>query len=82
MYNNIVMTDNKDLVIKKLDTLIKINLINTIEGKSLKEQVILMSSIGLTPKEIGELLNKTPNHISVTLNEIKNSQKKIIKKNG
>jgi hypothetical protein len=75
------MNENQDLVIKKLDTLIRVSLINAIEGKSLKEQVNLMSSVGLTPKEIGEFLNKTPNHISVTLNEIKNSQRKLIKKN-
>lgn len=73
------MNDNQDLVIKKLDTLIKVNLISVIENKSFKEQVALMSSVGFTPKEIGEFLNKTSNHVSVTLNEIKNSQKKLIK---
>jgi len=42
---------------------------------SQKEQILLLSSAGLQPKEIAEMLNTTPGTVSVTLSSHKKSQK-------
>lgn len=51
--------------------LIKLTAANVIQGKSLKEQVRLLSIVGFKPKQIAQLTGKTANNIRVTLNWIK-----------
>ena len=43
---------------------------SALQGKTLKEQVSVLASLELTPKQIADILGKTPNHISVTLHGI------------
>jgi len=60
------MTDkinNESEIVKRLDILIKLSARNLIVEKSLKEQVILLNSIGLTLKQIAEIVNKKPTDI-------------------
>ena len=58
-------------IVKKLNLLVKLNAASLASGKDFKEQVRLLSSVGLTPKEIGDVLGKTANNVSVTLNYIR-----------
>lgn len=68
------MNSNEE-ILEKLDTLIKVAAIGAIQGKTLKEQVAIMSMANLGPKEISEILRKSPNHISVILNTLKKERK-------
>ena len=64
-------------VLKKLDILVKLTAANIVQqNKNFKEQVRLLSAVGMQPKEIADLLNKTPNNVSVTLSTIKRESRK------
>jgi len=62
---------NDEDILKKLDILIRVSAISSTQGKTLKEQVNILSQAGLKPGEIAKILGKTPNHISVVLNDLK-----------
>jgi DNA-directed RNA polymerase specialized sigma24 family protein len=64
-------------VLKKLDILVKLTAANIVQqNKNFKEQVRLLSAVGMQPKEIAELLNKTPNNVSVTLSAIRKESRR------
>lgn len=76
---------NEGVLIDKLNILIKLTAANAIKDKDFKEQVRLLSSVGLQPKEIADILGKNPNHISVTLfslRKIKSKSKENTKIGG
>ena len=59
----------------KLDTLIKLMALSlTSDKSSLREKVVLLSRAGLTPKEIANLCDTTPNTVSVALSTAKASK--------
>jgi len=58
-------------ILQKLNMLVKLSAAQLAKGKDFKEQVMLLSSVGLSPKDIAEVLGKTSNNVSVTLNYIK-----------
>lgn len=62
-------------MLAKLDLLVRLTAANAVNGKNFKDQVKLLSSVGLTPKEIGTILDKSPNNVSVTLNYLKKTGK-------
>lgn len=72
------MSNDKSLenISNKLDTIIKLLAINIVRGRELKEQVRLLSQVNLSPKEIAEILGKTPNTIRVTLFGLRKESKK------
>lgn len=56
----------------KLDILIRLFAINAVASlESQKEKAVLLNKAGLTPKEIAQLLDSTPNTISVALSKDK-----------
>lgn len=55
----------------KMDTIIKLLALNAVEGKELKNQVLILSSFGFQPKQIADMLGKTPNNISVILHRLR-----------
>ena len=61
---------------KKLDVLIKLFAMEVVRGREFREQVRVLDQAGLQPKEIAQLLNKTPNNISVTLSYLKKNRPK------
>jgi hypothetical protein len=66
------MTERQfNLLIEKIDLLIKINSAGFIQNLNFNEQVQILSNLGLSPKEIGDITGRTPNNVSVTLNYIK-----------
>lgn len=60
----------------KMDTIIKLLALNAVKEKELKEQVWLLSSSGFQPKDIADMLGKTPNYIRVILHGLRKEMKK------
>ncbi len=63
-------------LIRKIDTLIKIQLVIGFEGKSQTEKVIALHGINLPPKEIAIALGITPNIVSALISQSKKAKKK------
>jgi len=55
----------------KMDTIIKLLAVNLIEGKAFKDQVSLLSDFGFQPKQIADIVGKSPNNVRVTLHGIR-----------
>lgn len=62
-------------IVSKLDSILKLLAINAVKDRTLRDQVALLSSLGFQPKQIAEMLNKSPNHISVVLYEVRKGKK-------
>jgi len=62
-------------MLDKLNLLVKLTAANVVDGKDFKQQVRLLTTVGLKPKEIGDILGKSANNVSVMLNYIKNQKK-------
>lgn len=62
-------------IVERLNVLIKLTAAGIIQNKNFTEQVELLTTVGLQPKEIADILNKTSNHVSVTINSIKKKKK-------
>ncbi len=70
------MNDINKQLLEKIDALVRLTALGIIKDKEYPEQVELLSSIGLQPKEIADLLGKTPNSVRVTLSRIRKGKKK------
>lgn len=57
--------DEKKLF-EKIERITKLLAATAVQGKSFREQVKLLSDVGLTPSEISEITGKDVNTISVT----------------
>jgi len=55
----------------KMDIIIKLLVLNGVGGKQLRDQVLILSSFGFQPRQIADMLGKTPNHIRVLLHELR-----------
>lgn len=65
-------------ITEKLDTIIRLLAISAAGQKTLREKVSILYSSGFRPKEIADLLSKTPNHIRVVLHELKKRKKQNV----
>ena len=63
------------MILSKLDVMIRLQAVSVVEGKPLRQQVALLSLAGLQPKQIAEVLSKSPNHISVLLHELRKEKR-------
>jgi hypothetical protein len=52
---------------EKIDIVIRLLAMDLIKGRELKDQVRLLDRAGLKPKDIADILGKTPNAIRVAL---------------
>lgn len=59
----------------KLDSVIKLLAIGLVHGKQLKQQVALLHSLGLQPKQIADMLDKKPGHIRVIIHDLRKETK-------
>jgi DNA-binding NarL/FixJ family response regulator len=66
----------EELLIQKLNILIKLSTLSLIENKSQKEQIVLLSKVGFAPKEIAGLIGTTPNTVRVALSNIRSTNKR------
>lgn len=67
-------------IIEKLNMLIKLNALGLLKGKEFKEQLTILSQIGMEPKGIAELLGITPNNVRVRLSMIRKEKDRRSKK--
>ncbi len=56
---------------KKLDILIKLTAMDAVRGREFREQVRILSQAGFRPKDIAELLDKSPGNVNTTLSIIR-----------
>jgi DNA-binding CsgD family transcriptional regulator len=70
------MQKEENIIIKQLNTLIKLNTLSLIEGKSQTEKIFLLSKVGFAPKEIAALIGTTPNTVRVALATMRKSGRK------
>ncbi len=56
---------------RKIDILIKLTALNSIQGKNLQEQILLLFPINLKPIEIATLLHKPKNIITATMSNLR-----------
>jgi len=62
--------NNDEEILKKMSMLVKLAAAQLADGKDFKDQVRLLASLGLGPKDIANILGKTANNVSVMLNHI------------
>lgn len=69
-------------VANKLETLIRLTAIGLFGEKTQREKIEMLSSAGIPPKEIADLLDTTANTVNVALSGIrkKKGKKKAVKK--
>lgn len=73
MANNL---SNVDVIAQKLDTLIRIQAriaVSHLEAQ--KDRILFLTSAGLAPKDVGEVLGISPNSVSVTLHQSRKQAK-------
>jgi len=54
-------------IIERLDKLTRVVAISNTRGLTSTDRIILLSQAGFPPREIADMLNTTPNVVSVTL---------------
>ena len=69
------MKDEEDKIVERLDILIRLVAMNSLSGKSFKDQVEYLANAGLQPKKIADLLGKPLNNVTGTLSYIKKQKK-------
>jgi transcriptional regulator len=74
------MSNNQFKILsEKLDVLIKLTAINALKGKSLTEQVEILSEIGLQPKNIATILGTDRKTVSTLKGRTKKRKSKKTK---
>ncbi len=70
--------DEKQLAILtgKMDSLLKMLALNLVAGKSVNDQVDMLTKAGIKAGEIADILDKTENQIYVTQNALRKAKKK------
>lgn len=64
-------------ILERLNTIIKLLALNAVRDIELqKEKILRLSSFGLRPSDIAEILGTTPNTVRVTLSEAKKKRSK------
>jgi len=71
------MNDINLKILEKLNILVKLTTLNIVMDHDYREQVRILSLVGLKPKEIADLLGKTSNSVRVTLSGIRRSKNKV-----
>ncbi|MHC4663423.1 MAG: hypothetical protein ACYS8W_17320 [Planctomycetota bacterium] len=66
---------NKE-ILHELKLIKKLLAIQAVKGKTYREKVLILNSLGFGPKEIAEFLGKTPNAISLVLHEAKKTKRR------
>lgn len=66
----------EELVLEKLDQLLRVFTISLTEGRKQKDQIALLDRAGFTPKSIADLIGTTPNTANVALNALRKKGRK------
>jgi DNA-directed RNA polymerase specialized sigma24 family protein len=62
------MEKNSEIT-EKLDTIIKLLALGLVKGKEVKEQILFLYNLGISNKEIAQILGKTQNTVNATLSQ-------------
>ncbi|MFH1326658.1 MAG: hypothetical protein ABIH59_00845 [archaeon] len=62
-------------LLKKFDTVIKLLTISSLKDETQLQKIKILSSAGLPPKDIADLLGTSSNTVSVALHKLKNKSK-------
>jgi DNA-binding CsgD family transcriptional regulator len=69
----------KTILLKKIDMNNRLQALNLVkDSPSLKEKIEALSSLGIGPTEIADILGTTPGYVSVAISRIKKGQKKEV----
>jgi len=68
-----------DEVLNELKSIKKLLALQAVKDKDFREQVLLLNSIGFQPKEIGEIIGKTANAVSIALHRANKGRKNVKK---
>ncbi|MGI0045896.1 MAG: helix-turn-helix transcriptional regulator [Nitrosotalea sp.] len=60
--------------LQKLDTIIKLLAYGVIKDKDSGEQILFLHKLGISNKDIAEILNKTQNTVNSTLSQLRNKK--------
>ena len=63
-----------ETIISQLEIITKLIALSITTDGNQKDQIELFGKIGLKPKNIAEILNTTPNTVSVTLSKMKSKK--------
>ena len=63
------------ILIEKIDALIKITALNVLKDRSKTEQIKILADLGLGRQEIASMVGTTPLTVSVTLSQMKKKLK-------
>jgi len=69
-------------LIEKLNLLIKLSALNVLKGQKFRDQVRVLSGLGLQPREIAWITGKTANYVRVTLHKLRREESEKEKKEG
>ncbi len=61
--------DKQQQIIEKLDLMIKLLAVGVIRGKEVREQILTLSRMGISNKDIALILGKTQNTVNATLSQ-------------
>ena len=56
-------------IVDKLDVVIKLPVMGLMKGREVKEQILFLSNLGISNKDIAEILGKTQNTVNSTLSQ-------------
>jgi DNA-binding CsgD family transcriptional regulator len=74
MGNDPTANQNEERVIEKLDQALKLLGMMAVKGLSQTEQIATLSRIGLSPKDIAEIVGTTANTVRVALVSIRKAE--------
>lgn len=64
------MTENNAGIVEKLEMLVRLQALSMVARfESSKEKILFLGRAGMQTKDIAELLETSPNHVSVTLSK-------------
>jgi DNA-binding NarL/FixJ family response regulator len=66
----------EDLVLTKLDNLLRVLTLGVTKGMKQSEQIIVLDRAGFPPKEIADLLGTTGNTVNVALSNLRKAKEK------
>jgi DNA-binding CsgD family transcriptional regulator len=69
------MAKNEDILVKELQKISKLLVLNLADGKTNTEVIEMLSRIDFQPKEIAELLGTSANTVSVILSNLRKKSK-------
>ena len=67
-----------EILIKRIDILIKMTALNVLRDKTPKEKVKILSGLGLKPLEIARVIDKSRNYVNVALHRIRKEEEKAV----